>query len=274
MVGDRLLRQRLLAQVDRRVDPQAVIQCRAVLGGLRAQVLGHLLLDVVEHVGLLMDGVAGVVRDLQMGAVGTVGLCLGDVVGRHHRLQHLGAPVARGGGVGERVVLRRRLGQTRQQRRLGQAQLVHRLVEEHLRGSLHAVGLLVADRPIRHVVQVAVQDPGLGVLGGQLLGQLGLDDLVFQIPGGAQLLAEIEVVDQLHRQRRGTLQAVAAADRILDRGAQDALIVQRAVLIEAPVLDRDGGVLDELRDRRAGHRGVHVGRPDVPQRGPVGGEHL
>jgi hypothetical protein len=86
-------------------------------------------------------------------------------------------------------------------------------------------------------------------------------------------LGQIDVVDELHRQRRGALQLLTV-DSILDRGADDALVVERAVLKEPPVLDRHRRLFDDLRDLAAGQRRVHARRPDVPERRPVGGEHL
>jgi hypothetical protein len=80
----------------------------------------------------------------------------------------------------ERVVFRGRLGQAGQQRRLRQVELPHGLVEEHLRGRADAIGGLPADRAVRHIVEVAVKDPGLVVLVVQLLSELGLLDLVGQ----------------------------------------------------------------------------------------------
>ena len=83
----------------------------------------------------------------------------------------------------------------------------------------------------------------------QLLGQLGLDDLVLEVAVGAQMRSgRYDVVDELHRQRRGALQAGAAVERVLDRRAHDALVVERAVLVEAPVLDRDRRLLEPARD--------------------------
>ena len=199
---------------------------------------------------------------------------LGDVARGRHRLQDLRAAAQRVGAMQERVVFRRRLGQAGQERELSQAQLLHRLVEEHRRRGGHAVGGLAAHRPVRDGVQVAVEDPILGVLALELLGELGLDDLVLEIVLVLVAVGEVGVVDQLHRQCRGALQAVAALDRVLDGGADDALVVQRAVLVEAPVLDRDGRFLELLGDAVARDRGVDRRRPDVAQRRAVGGEHL
>ena len=212
--------------------------------------------------------------DLQVLGGRLIGLLLGDVAGGDHRLQHLGAAAQRVGRVQEGVVVRRRLGQAGQQRVLGQAQLLDRLVEEHLRSGGDAVGGLAADGPVGHVVEVVVEDPVLGVLGLELLGELGLDDLVLQIVCCPVAVRQVGVVDELHGQRRRALQAVAALDRVLDGGADDALVVQRAVLIEAPVLDGDRRVLEHLGDAGAGDRGVDRLGPDVAQRGPVGREYL
>ena len=211
---------------------------------------------------------------MQRLAVGLVGLRLGDVPCHDHRLQHFCATVQRGALVDERVVFRRRLRQAGQQRRLRQRQLPHRLVEEHLRGRLDAVRGLAADGSVRDVVEVVGEDPVLGVHPLQLLGELGLDDLVLEIMVGPQVLGQVDVVDELHGQRRGALQAVPAVDGVLDRRSDDPLVVERSVLVEAAVLDRDRRLLEPARDLRPLDRGADRRRPDVAERLAVGREHL
>ncbi len=167
--------------------------------------------------------------------------------------------------VQERVVLRRRLRQAGQQRRLGEVQAGHRGVEEHVRRRGHPVRGLAPDGAVGDVVEVAAQDPVLAVAGLELLSQLGLHDLVLEVVLGLDASRHVDVVDQLHGQRGRALQA-ATVDRILDRRAQDALVVERAVLVEAPVLDRDRGLLEDVGDPAPGDRVADVRGVDVAQR--------
>src|SRR6201999_3914986 len=101
-------------------------------------------------------------------------------------------------------------------------------------------------------------DPALaaqaGVLVLELLGELGLADLALvALDAGPDRVLRVQVADQLHRQRRAALDVLLGL-QVLDRGADDALEVDALVLEEAAVLDRDGGVADDLRDLAAGHR--------------------
>jgi hypothetical protein len=178
------------------------------------------------------------------------GLPRRDVVRCHHCAQDVAAAPARQLRVQERVVLRRRLRQPGDQGDVGEAELPHRLVEEQLGGGADADRRLPADRSVGDVGQVVVEDPGLAVLVLELLGELGLDDLVLQVVVSGDLRRHVLVVDELHRQRRRTLQRVSAAEQVLNPGAQDPLVIERAVLVEAPVLDRDRGPAERGRDPR------------------------
>ncbi len=61
---------------------------------------------------------------------------------------------------------------------------------------------------------------------------------------------------------------------VLDAGAQDALVVEPAVLVEAAVLDRDRRLLQRLRDLVAVDGGPQHVRVDVAERGSVSCEYL
>ena len=61
--------------------------------------------------------------------------------------------------------------------------------------------------------------------------------------GTVRSLRDVEVADQLHRDRRAALHGLVARE-VLDRGAHDALVVDALVLVEALVLDRDRRVLE------------------------------
>ena len=60
---------------------------------------------------------------------------------------------------------------------------------------------------------------------------------------------------ELHRQRRGALERLAAAEHVLDPGTKDPLVVERAVLIEAAILDRDRCLASDGVGIRRGRRG-------------------
>ena len=78
-----------------------------------------------------------------------------------HLREHRVAAQARGVGVFEGVVLRRRLRQARQQCRLLQVELGDRFVEEDARRRLHADGGLAADGAVGDAVEVAREDRSL-----------------------------------------------------------------------------------------------------------------
>jgi hypothetical protein len=99
--------------------------------------------------------------------------------------------------------------------------------------------------------------------------QLRLDDLAFE---RALRVLDAEVADQLLGDRRAALDRLAGFE-VGDGGADDALVVDPAVLVEALVLDRHRRQLQLLRDpldrdRRAGDAGgdpaeaAAVGRVD------------
>src|SRR5205085_11977346 len=91
-------------------------------------------------------------------------------------------------------------------------------------------------------------------------------DLALERP----LTRDVEVADELLRDRRATLDDPARAE-VLDRGADDPLVVDSAVLVEAPVLDRHGGLRHPgTHPRELDRLAVLVSR-DCPQQRAVGG---
>jgi hypothetical protein len=103
----------------------------------------------------------------------------------------------------------------------------------------------------------------------ELLGQLGLADLALV----RALARDVEVADELHRDRGAALHRLAAGE-VLDRRADDALVVDALVAVEAPVLDRDRGVLEHLRELAAlGGQAQLVGLDEAQPRA-VGGQDL
>ena len=181
-----------------------------------------------------------------------------------HLAQHLvAAPLGRLRVADGRVRVGR-LGDAGQQRGLADVEVLELLVEVDLRRGLDADRGLAADGAVRDRVQVALEDPLLGVLVLELLGQLRLADLARV----GLLVGDVERADELHRDRRAALLVVAV--EVVDRGADDALVVDAVVLVEALVLDRDGRVAHDLRDVRALEREVQLVVLDEAERGAVG----
>jgi hypothetical protein len=112
------------------------------------------------------------------------------------------------------------------------------------------------------------------VPGLELLGQLRLNDLVLEVAMRAVALGDEQVVDELHRQRGGALQRIAVAEQVLHARADDALVVERPVLVEAPVLDRHRRLPQPRGDLVGGRVLVHRVRVHVAERRPVGREDL
>ena len=116
--------------------------------------------------------------------------------------------------------------------------------EVRARRRLDAVGAVAeVDR-----VEVVAQDPLLGPLARELVGQRGLAQLLEQ---RAVVLGGERVLDELLRDRRAALHAPAGGD-VLPQGAADAAQVDALVRVEAAVLDRDDRLLH--RPARSGPR--------------------
>lgn len=175
----------------------------------------------------------------------------GDVADRRHPLDDGVAPLDRLLLVVDRVVPAGRLDEAREEGRLLDVQVLGRLGEVALGGCLDAVRLL----PEEGDVQVVLEDALLAQLLLDLDGELQLADLAAdRLLGGlgdlvgvvAGLLDE-DVLHVLLGQRRGALGDAAALRVLVDR-AEDALEVDRAVLVEARVLDGDDRLLHVGRD--------------------------
>src|SRR5215208_7177181 len=169
-----------------------------------------------------------------------------------HPVEHDGAAPASLRGVGDRVEAAGRGDHAGQQRRLVQLELRRaraRLVllaarvvmaEVGLRRRLDAVGAVAeVDR-----VEVVAQDPLLGPLARELVGQRGLAQLHEQ---RAVVLGGERVLDELLRDRRAALHH-ALVDDVLPQGAADAAQVVALVGVEAAVLDRDDRLLQDRGD--------------------------
>ncbi len=84
-------------------------------------------------------------------------------------------------------------------------------------------------------------------------------------------VVDVEVADQLLGDGRGALHRLAAGQQVLPGGAGDRARVEGAVLVEALVLDRDGGVLEGFRQGAGGDRLADVVGADEADQAAVGG---
>ena len=84
--------------------------------------------------------------------------------------------------------------------------------------------------------------------------------------------AEVAVADQLLRDRRGALHGPPGLE-VRERGAGDALVVERAVLPEAPVLDRHRRLRQPVRHRAERHRLAMARGGDGAEERAVAGVH-
>src|SRR3954447_14048687 len=82
---------------------------------------------------------------------------------------------------------------------------------------------------------------------------------------------DVEVADQLLRDRRGALQRLAAGPQIAPPGTDDRLHIDPAFFEEALVLDRDRRVLQPGCDPVPGHGLANRPGMDHAQLGPVRG---
>ena len=178
-------------------------------------------------------------------------------------------------GVLDRVPARRRLRDSREHCGLGDVQVLRGLGEEVLGGSLDAVAVGAElgqvevpgeDLVFRHLPFDGDREPRLVDLSGdRALGGL-LNEVVVVVH--APLFDE-GVLDVLLRDGRAA--GGVASREVVDERSRQALDVDAVVLVKAPVLDRDGGVLHVLGDL--------VRRDDDPVFGvegrdlaPVGGQ--
>ena len=162
----------------------------------------------------------------------------------------------------DRIEDRRRLRQTCKQRRLVERQLPGTPREIGLGGGLDPVGVIA----VVNGVHVRAEDPVLGPVASELDSQTGLLDLPLERP----LTRDVEVADELLGDRGAALDDLARA-QVFDRGTDDALVVDAAVLVEAPVLDRDGGLRHPRAHLRKGDWLPVLLSRDRAEEGTVGG---
>ena len=223
-------------------------------------------LDVLHPVRLLArrTGRAGRVQ-LQLLVDRAHVLAMADVLVVVHRQQHVVSAQQRRIRVEVGVVGRGRLRQARNHRRLGDAEILAMLREVHLGRGLAAVG----DPAVGDDVEIGGEDLVLRPLIRHLHRQPRFLDLA----GGGGVVVEIEVAYDLLLEGRGALDDVAGVD-VVDRSAEDALEVHPAVLVEAPVLDVHGGLLEPRRDLRRGDGSAVLRRGDLVQQRAVRGIDL
>ena len=190
-----------------------------------------------------------------------------DVAELRHVREHLVAARQSSFGIEDRVVVRGRLRQTGEQRRLLQSQLPDRFVEVDPRRGQHPDRGRAVDRPVGGGVEVFAEDVLLGMLLFVLQRQLRLLDLALQV---ALRIGDAEVAHQLHRDRRAALHDLARLE-VGDQRPQAALVVDPVVLEEALILDRHRRVLEADRDAVPRHRGACLVGGDVAESAAVAG---
>jgi hypothetical protein len=113
-----------------------------------------------------------------------------------------------------------------------------------------------------HLVQVRLEDPVLFVL----VLELEREACLLRLPLERFLAADVEVADELLRDGRAALDDLPLFE-VPDRRADDRFVVEAAVLVEAPVLDRDRRLRDPRGHLRESHRlAVALGRDGSEQR--------
>jgi hypothetical protein len=202
----------------------------------------------VGRVGLRRGDLA---RARDRGPDGAVVLDLVDHPLLAHVAEDVVAALLRGDRVRDRVVLARRRDDPGQQRRL----LGSELERDPLAAGVVLLAAEVGPRgrldPVRavpevHGVQVLGEDLRLGPAPLEVVGERRLLELLEDRP----LTLGVEgVLHELLGDRRAALHRLLAL-HVLPEGARDAGVVDALVLVEAPVLDRDHGVLHVRRDLR------------------------
>ena len=247
VVGDQALAQDPLGDaLEPGIERGAHRQAALVEAGLAID-LGQLAPDLLDEIIGPHD--LGRVHPVHAQRLGPSLLGLGeaDAPVLEHAPDHPVAPGQRGLGAPDRMIVVRRLGQRRHVGRLGDAQLVERLVEIIERGGRHAIG---AEAQV-NLVQVEIQDPVLveGALDAE--GEDGFLDLA----GHGHLVGQQEVLGDLLGDRRGADRPPVPAqirhvghDRAGNRDE-----VHARVAVEVLVLGRQEGVDHAPRDRLDRH---------------------
>ena len=192
--------------------------------------LGHIL---GMHAHRVLPGL-----QLERLLLGQVRLRRADETVVRHALNDVELPAARALRVADRVVRRGGLGQACQHRGLGDAHILQWLVEIGFAGGGKAVGALAQE----DLVHIDLQNLALGQQMLQLEGQQDFVDLA----GIGFFRRQVDVARHLHGDRRRSLALDVA--QIGQPGAQHALVVDAAVLVETRILDRQHSVDHDLRN--------------------------
>ncbi len=265
MVGDRLLGGGLELRLERRVDLEP-----ARAHGLEAVLVDQLFLDEVEEVLLGTGRVTVAAIEAEVLLLQLLGLVERDVALIGQCVEDLVAPLGRALRIAEGVVVGGRLRQPGEQRRLLDVEILHGLVEEDLRGGLDADRGAAVVGAVGSGVEVAVEDLVLRVLVLVLLRHRRLLDLARDRVLG---VLDVEVADELLGDGRSALLDLPGLS-VRKPGADDGREVDAAVLVEVLVLDRDRGLLEDLRDLLELDRLALDVVLDVAEAAAVSGEDL
>ena len=172
----------------------------------------------------------------------------GDLVILGKAVQHIVAP--RPGDVGEfeGIEVVRRLGQGRQERRLGDGELIERLVEIGLRRGGDAIGTL----PEIDLVQVQLEDALLA----QRLLDADRQDRFLHLARHRHLVVQQHVLGHLLGDGGGADRPAPLVHMcdVEDRGADDGQRIDAVMDVEILVLGRDEGLAHDRRDGRDRHK--------------------
>ena len=149
--------------------------------------------------------------------------------------------------IDDRVVGRGRLGQAGQHRCFGNRNVLQRLAEVNLGGRGKTIGAL----PEENLVDVQLENLVLGKIVFDLEGE---QDFI-QFAGIGLFRRQEEIARDLLGDGRCAL-ALASAKQVAARGAQNAEVVDAAMLVETIILGRDDGVLHDLRHFLDAHHGA------------------
>ncbi len=179
---------------------------------------------------------------------GGVGLVLFNEVVAHHQIQHSALAAFSGLQVVLRVQRGGLLGNTRNQRRLGQRQISGRLAEIGLRRLLRAIGALTkVDQ-----VEVHLQDFLFGIEGCQILGNQHLEDFAVNRLVIAPLGREEEIARELHRNCARARHHITVGG-VLNERSDDTARINSLVLKEGGVFRGNCGIDHVGRNAAEGH---------------------
>ena len=196
---------------------------------LRQRPIGEITYRILLHL----------TRQIHRIEVGVIGLIRRNRARIPHRAQHGFGALDCGLGVGGGGIMRGRLDQPRDNRRLGQAHLRGAMVEEFARRGINAIGAAAEI----DLVQIEFEDLILGKPPFQRHG----DDRLTRLAGKSAIVVQEHRARQLLGDGRGTLPAMAAARVHHDR-TRDANRVDAYVRAKPAILCGDDRRLHHMRD--------------------------